>query len=399
MKTPIRPISFHEPDGLLKDTRKKLDAIRAAIAEEYCRPDSHPWIVAYSGGKDSTLLLQMVFEMLLALKADDRKRQIHIIANDTLVESPLVIEHLHKSLAEIRRAIGSLGLPMAAVLTKPSIDQTFWVNVIGRGYIPPTRTFRWCTDRMKILPTGRYIQRLIRVYQRAILLIGTRKSESINRRRNIERREAESQAAGSGRFNPHTSIKNCDMFAPIVNLVDDEVWTVLLQSRPPWGGTHRNLITLYRNARGGGECPLVLSKEDAPSCGTTSPRFGCWTCTVVNKDRSLSGLVDSGFEQFEPLVDFREYLLKTRETPGNRMKVRRDGREKIRNGKPVQGPFTLEVRQEILDNLQRLEKETGRELISDFEIDIIGEIWKRDRLIEKIRLEFREDMKILQEVA
>ena len=393
MKTPIRPISFHEPDGLLKDTRKTLDAIRAAIAEEYCRPDSHPWIVAYSGGKDSTLLLQMVFEMLLALKADDRKRQIHIVANDTLVESPLVIEHLHKSLAEIRRAIGSLGLPMSAVMTKPCIDQTFWVNVIGRGYIPPTRTFRWCTDRMKILPTSRYIERLIRVYQRAILLIGTRKSESTHRRRNIERRESESQAAGSGRFNPHTSIKNCDMFAPIVNLVDDEVWTVLLQSRPPWGGTHRNLITLYRNARGG-ECPLVLSKEDAPSCGTTSPRFGCWTCTVVNKDRSLSGLVDSGFEQFEPLVDFREYLLKTRETPGNRMEVRRDGRDKFRNGKPVQGPFTLEVRQEILDNLQRLEKETGRDLISESEIEIIREIWKRDRILESSRNQFREDMRV-----
>ena len=393
MKTPIRPISFHEPDGLLKDTRKKLDAIRSAIAEEYCRPDSHPWIVAYSGGKDSTLLLQMVFEMLLALKADDRKRQIHIIANDTLVESPLVIEHLHKSLAEIRRAIGSLGLPMSAVMTKPCMDQTFWVNVIGRGYIPPTRTFRWCTDRMKILPTGRYIQRLIRVYQRAILLIGTRKSESTHRRRNIERRESESQAAGSGRFNPHTSIKNCDMFAPIVNLVDDEVWAVLLQSRPPWGGTHRNLITLYRNARGG-ECPLVLSKEDAPSCGTTSPRFGCWTCTVVNKDRSLSGLVDAGFEQFEPLVDFREYLLEMREKPGNRMKVRRDGRDKFRNGNPVRGPFTLEVRKEILNKLQRLEKETKRDLISESEIEIITQIWKRDRILEASRNQFREDMRV-----
>ena len=392
MKTPIRPISFHEPDGLLKDTRKTLDAIRAAIAEEYCRPDSHPWIVAYSGGKDSTLLLQMVFEMLLALKADDRKRQIHIVANDTLVESPLVIEHLHKSLAEIRRAIGSLGLPMSAMLTKPCIDQTFWVNVIGRGYIPPTRTFRWCTDRMKILPTSRYIERLIRVHQRAVLLIGTRKSESTHRRRNIERRESESQAAGSGRFNPHTSIKNCDMFAPIVNLVDDEVWTVLLQSRPPWGGTHRNLITLYRNARGGGECPLVLSKEDAPSCGTTSPRFGCWTCTVVNKDRSLSGLVDSGFEQFEPLVDFREYLLKTRETPGNRMEVRRDGREKFINGNRVYGPFKLNVREEILLNLRRLEKETSRELISDAEVDIIGEIWERDKLLEESRNQFREEL-------
>ena len=394
MKTPIRPISFHEPDGLLKDTRKKLDAIRSAIAEEYCRPDSHPWIVAYSGGKDSTLLLQMVFEMLLALKADDRKRQIHIIANDTLVESPLVIEHLHKSLAEIRRAIDSLGLPMAAVLTKPSIDQTFWVNVIGRGYIPPTRSFRWCTDRLKIRPTNEHIEQLARIYGRVVLLIGTRKSESINRRHNIERREAESQATGSGRFNPHTSIKNCDMFAPIVNLVDDEVWTVLLQSRPPWGGTHRNLITLYRNARGGGECPLVLSKEDAPSCGTTSPRFGCWTCTVVNKDRSLGGLIDAGFEQFEPLMDFRDMILRLRENPNSRMKTRRNGQAKYRNGNPVLGPFILGVRRAIFRRLRDLQEEVGRELISNPEIEIIREIWAEDKVEEMAEHKTMEKLKL-----
>ncbi|MBL8235063.1 MAG: hypothetical protein JNL98_41560, partial [Bryobacterales bacterium] len=71
-----------------------------------------------------------------------------------------------------------------------------------------------------------------------------------------------------------------------IDFTTDEVWQILLQRQPPWGGSHRDLITLYRNASGG-ECPLVIDKDQAPSCGTGSSRFGCWTCTVVEKDRSM----------------------------------------------------------------------------------------------------------------
>lgn len=76
-----------------------LDTIRAAFAE----PDAEPWIVAYSGGKDSTLLLQLVWEVAAAAEPA-RRRPIYVVSNDTLVESPLVIDHLRRSL-EVRKAI------------------------------------------------------------------------------------------------------------------------------------------------------------------------------------------------------------------------------------------------------------------------------------------------------
>ena len=254
-----------------------LQSIQATLRREYIKEHPDPWLVAYSGGKDSTLLLQLVWETLLQLPPVQRKRPIYVVANDTLVESPVVIDHLRQSLEKIQEGAEKAALPITVRVTRPAADQTFWVNVIGRGYIPPTRNFRWCTDRMKIKPTNRLIERLVALHKGAVLLVGTRRSESQNRRRNMDKHEVTPD-----NMNPHSSILGCRMFAPLADLEDDEVWMLLLQRRPPWGGSHRNLITIYRNA-GGGECPLVLTKDDAPSCGTSSPRFGCWTCTVVEK--------------------------------------------------------------------------------------------------------------------
>ena len=360
-----------------------LEQVRSTIAVEYQKRHSDPWIVAYSGGKDSTLLLQLVWEVIANLPAEQRRRQVHVIANDTLVESPVIIKHLKNSLSEIQEAASRQGLPLTTHISEPCTDQTFWVNVIGRGYIPPTRNFRWCTDRMKIQPTNRLIEEILQRHQRAVLLVGTRRSESTNRGNAMKKR-----GVSANKMNAHSSIENCRMFAPLADLVDNDVWMILMQRRPPWGGTHRNLITVYRNA-GGGECPLVLSKADAPSCGTTSPRFGCWTCTVVTKDKSMTGTIDSGHpdqEKLERLSAFREELIELRENNANRSEVRRDGRTKKRDdGTKVYGPFTLKVRQHILDKLQLLAEANGEELVSPSELNVIRDIWRHDKIQDDSR--------------
>ena len=368
----------------------RLDQIKDAVRREYRRKHSHPWIVAYSGGKDSTLLLQLVWEVVADLPPAERRRRITVLGNDTLVESPLVIRHLHDSLQAIGEAASSSDLPFDIRVTTPAIDQTFWVNVIGRGYIPPTRNFRWCTDRMKIRPTSRILQRIVREHAGAVLLIGTRRSESQNRKRGMDRRNV-----SATRLNAHSSVPGCRMFAPLADLDDDDVWMVLMQRRPPWGGTHRNLISLYRQA-GGGECPLVMSNEDAPSCGSSSPRFGCWTCTVVAKDRSLRGLIDSGHEEatyLTSLYDFREWLIRLRENDDNRLPVRRDGNPRQRaDGSQVFGPFTLDVRRLILSRLRTLQKKVGVSLISQAELDSIEDVWWRDEITEAGRLALQESV-------
>ena len=365
------------------NTAEKLANCRDVVAREYQRKHAYPWVVAYSGGMDSTLLLQLTWEVLAALPEERRVRQVHVVGNDTLVESPLVIKHLRASLDRIAESAANGRLPIKTRVTRPNIDQTFWVNVIGRGYIPPTRNFRWCTDRMKIVPTGHLLESLVRQYEHAVLLVGTRKSESEQRRRNMAKRRVSSKT-----MNAHVSIHGCRVFAPLADLDDDDVWKVLMQRPAPWGGTHRDLVTLYRNA-GGGECPLVLSQDDAPSCGTTSPRFGCWTCTVVAKDRSMRGLIDSGHEDaaiLERLFDFREWLVELREDDENRQRIRRDGNTRSRvDGSRVLGPFTIQIRELILERLKELEVETGWPLISVAEQEIIEDTWRRDRVLQDCR--------------
>ena len=129
---------------------------------------------------------------------------------------------------------------------------------------------------MKILPTSRYIRNQASLAGEVILLLGVRRSESATRAGVVARYD------NGARLNPHNDLAGCFVFRPIVDLDTDEVWEFLAANAPPWGGSHRRLIQLYRDA-GGGECPVITSRDDAPSCGTTSSRFGCWTCTVVEK--------------------------------------------------------------------------------------------------------------------
>ena len=354
------------------------DKIRTALAElrdEYLAPHSHPWIVGFSGGKDSTLVAHFVFEMLMDLAPSDRRREVHIVSNDTLVESPILMDHLHCNINRIREAGANLGLPITAEITKPLTSQTFWVNLIGRGYPSPNQKFRWCTDRLKIQPTSDYIRRQAAATGKTILLLGVREQESAARAAVVRR------YSNGARLNAHGKLSGCFVFRPILDFTTEEVWLTLLQrNRAPWGEKYRDLVTLYRNAEGG-ECPTMTDKSEAAGCGTSSARFGCWTCTVVDKDRSLAGMVEAGFDDLEPLIDFRDWLASIRNKPELRMSTRRNGRVHLKSdGALIPGPFTIAARREILVKLQETEKQVGRELVSGEEIGLIRQIWADDAI-------------------
>ncbi|MCZ8171533.1 MAG: DNA phosphorothioation system sulfurtransferase DndC [Brevundimonas sp.] len=364
--------SFAPPNALDPDLDRVISGIRADLRDEYLENHDFPWIVGFSGGKDSTLVAHLVFEMLLSLAPDDRRRPVHIVSNDTLVESPLVVAHIAAVQAEMEAAARAWRLPIFVVTTRPDPDATFWVNLIGRGYPSPNRSFRWCTDRMKIQPTSRYIREQVAASGEVILLLGVRRDESATRAGSIARYD------NGTRLNDHNDLKGCKVFRPIVDLIVDDVWEFLGTVSPPWGGTHRALIQLYRDA-GGGECPVVTSQDDAPSCGTTSSRFGCWTCTVVEKDRSLLGFVDAGFAEFAPLIGFRDWLASIRNDPNRRMARRRDGRFLVtKEGVFVPGPFTFETRREILERVLALQAGAGQTLINEDEVARIRRIWADD---------------------
>lgn len=351
------------------DLERAFAAIRADIADEYQASHTRPWIIGFSGGKDSTLVAHLVFDVLLSLPPTARTRPVHVVANDTLVESPLVIGHIRLIQAEMREAAGAFGLPVTVATTAPDLEGTFWVNLIGRGYPSPNRSFRWCTDRMKIRPTSEYIRREACKTGEVILLLGVRRSESATRASSVARYD------NGQRLNAHNDLTGCLVYRPIVELSTDDVWEYLGSNSPPWGGSHAPLISLYRSALGG-ECPVVTQKSDVPSCGTSSSRFGCWTCTVVEKDKSLAGFVDSGFTEFGPLIAFRDWLVQIRNDPEMRSAQRRSGRYTVTDGGTfVPGPFTLHARAKILAELKEVEAKVGRRLITDEELDRVHALW------------------------
>ena len=350
----------------------KVDAIRQEMLAEYLEPHDFPWIIGFSGGKDSTLVLHLVFEMLESLSPSEMRREIHVVSNDTLVESPLVITHLSDVQNQVREAADAWRYPVHVVTTRPAADATFWVNLIGRGYPPPNRSFRWCTDRLKIQPTSHYILSKVAASGKAILLLGVRRSESAARSASVAKFDT------GGRLHPHQDLSGCQVFRPIVELSTDEVWEYLAFVKPPWGGTHGPLFKLYLDA-GASECPTVMTQEDAPSCGTSSSRFGCWTCTVVAKDKSLEGFIDAGFTEFAPFVELRDWLAEIRDMPERRMARRRNGRITVTNdGVFIPGPFTLDTRREILHRLSEIAASSNLSVISDEEIARIKEIWAED---------------------
>lgn len=346
--------------------------IENEIIDQFLSDDSdRPWIIGFSGGKDSTMLLQVVWNALKKIDpiGVNLTRRIHIVCNNTMVENPKIVKFIDKTLTSIQAAAKDQDLPITVHNTLPILEDTFWVKLIGLGYPAPNKFYRWCTERLKINPTTKFILEKVSECGEAIILLGTRSDESKNRANSIKKHEIKGQ-----RLRKH-QLPNSYVFAPIKDVLTLEVWQYLNQVPPPWGGTHKELVTLYRNANAG-DCPLVID-ETTPSCGNS--RFGCWTCTVVNKDKSMDGLIENGEEWMQPLADIRNFLIETRDNPEIwREKTRRNGTVTEKNW----GPYKFDTRAEILRRVlvaqkDLLEKE-GIELITQQEMVLIQFHWFRD---------------------
>lgn len=357
----------------MSDLAKKLQTLRRELREEYLQPHDWPWMIGFSGGKDSTLILHLVIECLKSIPPDERRRPVFLVCNDTLVESPVYHAFVCRMLDQIEDGVGALNVPVQVIRTAPLPEESFWVNLLGRGYPAPNRSFRWCTDRMKIRPTSRFIRSKVSDSGHAVLLLGVRRDESALRAQSVSKYHDNLES----RLSEHNDHPGCYIFAPIRDITTEEVWACLLTARPPWGGSYRDLVALYKEA-GGNECPFVLSKADAPGCGTNSARFGCWTCTVVDKDRSLDALIAGDHQHLEPLADFRRRLKTVSENPDCRSKIRR-------NGLPGLGPLTIETRKKLLEELLSIQEIVGVELVSGLEVRLIREQWVQDEATAAMR--------------
>jgi DNA sulfur modification protein DndC len=294
--------SAFKPVGLTKTVDTLIDEVQALYLA-----DPLPWILGYSGGKDSTATLQLVWMALSRLPERKRTKTLHVISTDTLVENPVVAAWVTKSLESMRLAAQQQKLPIVPHRLTPTVSDSFWVNLIGKGYPAPRHKFRWCTERLKIKPSNAFITQMVASHGEAILVLGIRKAESQSRARTMERLEA---GRVRERLSPNASLPNCLVYSPIEDWSNDDVWMFLVQVANPWGYKNKDLLTMYQGASQDGECPLVVDST-TPSCGDS--RFGCWVCTLVDQDKSMQAMIqnDEEKEWMLPLLKLRNKLDRT----------------------------------------------------------------------------------------
>jgi DNA sulfur modification protein DndC len=359
---------------------KSLSNIYEEIRNVYLKYPQ-PWVVGYSGGKDSTAVVQLVWNALKDLDEEKRQKPVFVIASDTQVEMPVIIKIIEDTIHKINQNAALLGLPFKAQKVKPNLQESYWINLIGRGYPAPTTRFRWCTERMKINPTNRFIHEKVTQFGEVIMVLGVRKSESSTRMQLMNSYQVKDHI-----LRRHSSLPGAYIYAPIADFTTEDVWGYLLDNPSPWGGSNEELYKLYRNANAG-ECPLVID-DSTPSCGYS--RFGCWVCTVATRDTSMESLVERGEEWMKPLLEIRDLLASTTD-PDQKLKYRdirgRDGRVIIKkDGKPAARTFKLEFNKELLKQLlkaQIMVRQNGPNpnltLITDEELIEIRRIWRTER--------------------
>lgn len=336
--------------------------------------DNRPWLIGYSGGKDSSLLVSLVVETVSRIAPQERTKKIFIVTSDTGVENPVVKRYMHYSSNKINEFSIKNNANIQADIIYPDVSQSFWSLVIGLGYpTPEPPGFRWCTERLKILPMNRYTSEIIDKYGEVVLLLGVRKAESLTRKRSITSREIEGKL-----LIPHNDIPKAYVYNPLTEIPNELVWEYLLKDNgiSAWGIDMKYLFSLYQGEAMGEEQSVIgqIDKDKIPVTGNS--RFGCWCCTIVKIDKSLQRFIDNGSTELIPLREFRNWLVSVRQDPEFRDNKRRNGKVYQKaNGEYGFGPFKMSARQEILRRLLTLQRDTGFELITNDELKMIDTIW------------------------
>jgi DNA sulfur modification protein DndC len=360
--------------------------------------DDVPWIIGYSGGKDSTATLQLVWTAIAELPPEQRSKTVYAISTDTMVENPVVAAWVANSLAIMKQSATDQEMPIQPKRLTPALADSFWVNLIGKGYPAPRHKFRWCTARLKISPSNTFINSIVSSSGEAILVLGTRKAESSARAANMARHE---KGRVRDRLSPNSSLPGSLVYSPIEDWTNDDVWFYLMQVRNPWGYNNRDLLGMYAGASADGECPLVVD-DSTPSCGDS--RFGCWVCTLVDKDKSMTAMIqnDEEKEWMMPLLDIRDALDFRRDYKGEyaenadydiRDFRRMSGAVQVMSGgRPIPGPYIQSAREEWLKKLlvaQTYIRKNGPPDVRDIELITLDELQEIRRIwvVDKHELE------------
>lgn len=402
---------------------KQFNDIKEQMKEEYLK-DCFDWVLTFSGGKDSSLVAALVWQMLESLPVELRHKRVHIVSSDTMVETNQITKHLHANLELMAQNGKELGIEVH--LVNPRMIQRYFRHVIGLGVIPPApgKGFSWCSDRLKIGPVNELIKKLLREQpviipepeheHRLTILLGVRLDESIRRASKIR------VYTGDDVFGKHDYVPNSRVYHPIKYISTDDLWNWLSYNATtlPWGTPLEELKALY-GGNNSKECPVIRSKSELnQSCGSSNSRNGCWVCLYSGrKDKMLQELIDGGDTSVTYLAEWKAFLYdvtfdcrykdpikgikdiekKTKDSLDNGFLGDESlwyanefeqytgeyhtyerafkGNEK---GEYDPGKFSFEMRRILLEKLFYAQQMAGYSLISNEEVDLILQEWTNE---------------------
>ena len=246
-----------------------------------------PWVVSFSGGKDSTLLLHLIVDFIC--KNGESPPIIYLLYNDTLAEIPVIETWAKRVIHDVTHFLKKIGVKAIPIITYPDATETYYWRTVIRGYPAPTFKFRWCVELLKISPTKRTITELVRKHGNVIIFTGVRDDESPYRANKIKRISYCESMACLVPFYLRTDFNGAKKIAPIRLWTEEDVWNFFYNVRhPPWssqGNYYSYLMNLYL-------------RGDFPVGDQIKPRFGCWMCTVAQCHRGLyaSSFIDETAE-------------------------------------------------------------------------------------------------------
>lgn len=372
--------------------QKEKNALK--ILEHYYLHDTRPFCVAYSGGKDSSVIVYLTIKMLEKLSNEgiELKKRVLIINSNTLAELPPVLKHLRNSLKKIENYTKNQ-LPVEVKEVIPELKNTLNVQLLGVGMPPPSNQLRWCTDKLKVFPIDKKIKETF-PDGKFISVIGTRRDESFSREARIEK------ASIKG-----TNLKLNNRYKFASNLMPIELWS----TKDVWEYLFKQtnellnidfLWKIYSDASGKDtkECTFVAAggkhiEEGKIGCGVS--RFGCWQCYMVrDKDKSLDGLMKSGYENISLYKEYRDWFWeetqkgweKTRDPYSHR----HQGQELYNKGDESNPKYgmtmpkgtTLELRKKAFIKVLELQSHLKEEIINKEEIYSIQLRWIQEGDIE-----------------
>jgi 3'-phosphoadenosine 5'-phosphosulfate sulfotransferase (PAPS reductase)/FAD synthetase len=171
--------------------KKAINKIRELFVED------HPLFVSWSGGKDSSVVLDLALQAALDAKNKDNARpKMFITHADTKIENPEVALFCKKEISKIESFCFHNGLDGVSVhVCEPSLAFSWVVRVIGGRTLPvfANKTTRECSIDFKKKPQDKMRKKLLREIIGKnlgfpITLVGTRFEESASRKARMEGR-------------------------------------------------------------------------------------------------------------------------------------------------------------------------------------------------------------------